>query len=68
MGFKFFSIAGFSRKLLLFLIVDAVIAGVEVVSQQRTLVTGLGLFLLRFPVSMLLAALLNAVHSSEKRF
>lgn len=50
---------GFGRKLLLFLMVDAVLAMVEVAWQRRPFAAVLALVLLRCPYSFIIAAIWN---------
>jgi hypothetical protein len=52
--------AGYGRKLLLFVIVDAVVAAMQTMLQHCSLASFAGLILLRSPYSVVLAAILNA--------
>ncbi len=55
------STAGFGRKLLLFLMVDAVTSSTQGMWEKRTFAGIVGLFALRSLYSVILAALWNAI-------
>jgi hypothetical protein len=55
------SAAGFGRKLLLFVIVDVVMAGIQVSWEKRAPAAIILLVILRLPYSVILAALWNAI-------
>jgi hypothetical protein len=61
MKYRLPSMAGFGRKLIVFLLVDAVLAGLEVLWEKRTIGAFFLLLALRSPMSVILAAIWNAI-------
>jgi hypothetical protein len=55
------SVAGFGRKLLLFVFVDVIMAGVQISWEKRAPTEIILLVILRLPYSVILALLWNAI-------